>query len=70
MSVKTALEPEAILAQTATELPDRYSTQIIVTITNLLNNNTVTVTVENVDVAAQICAAVASSGRFSCTVTQ
>jgi len=67
---KRTLSVVDLESQTALELPDREVMQIIVTITNLLNNNTVTVDVRNVNVAAQICAALLATGRFSCTVTQ
>ena len=57
-------------SQVALELPDREMLQIIITITNLLNNNTVTVTVRDVHVAAQICANLISTGNFECSFTQ
>ena len=42
--------------------------QIIVIITDLIRDVTVTIEVRNVRVAAQICAAVLSSGEFDCDV--
>jgi len=57
--MKRTLSFEEIEAQSALELPDREMMQLVlVYITNLLNNNTVTVTVSNNKVAAQICAVV------------
>jgi hypothetical protein len=70
LAEKKALTLADLDAQSALELPAREVPQIIVTITNLLNNNTVTIDVRNIDVAAQICAQVIATGRFSCTVTQ
>ena len=67
---KRALSLEDIEAQTALELPDRELALVTVVITNLLNNNTVTIDVRDVNVAAQICAAVLASGRFDCDVVQ
>lgn len=56
---KKLLTLEEIEAQTAVELPEREEMALInVFITNLLNNNTVTVTVQNIHVAAEICAVV------------
>jgi hypothetical protein len=53
-------------AQMAVELPSRDLMLVTVVITNLLNNLTIEVDVRNVQVAAQICAAVLSSGNFTC----
>ncbi|MEA2282949.1 MAG: hypothetical protein QOK21_3556 [Solirubrobacteraceae bacterium] len=71
LAEKAAITVEELEAQTALELPERDQLALVnVFITNLLNNNTVTVTVQNVNVAAQICAALLATGRFSCTVGQ
>ena len=56
--------------QMAMELPSRDLMLVTVVITNLLNNNTVTIDVRNVNVAAQICANLIASGNFLCEVVQ
>jgi hypothetical protein len=56
---KRALTLEAMDSQIAMVLPRRNMLALInVFITNLLNNNTITVTVQNNKVAVQVCAAV------------
>jgi hypothetical protein len=45
-------------SQVALELPDREMLLVTVVITNLLNNLRVEIDVRNLDIAAQICAAV------------
>ena len=65
---KQALTLEELDSQVALELPDRETMQIIVIITDLIRDVTVTIEVRNVRVAAQICAAVLSSGEFDCDV--
>ena len=67
---KLMLSDAELESQVALELPDREMLQIIVTITNLLNNNTVTVTVRDINVAAQICANLIATGNFACGFTQ
>jgi hypothetical protein len=59
-------------SQVALELPDREMLLVTIVITNLLNNVTVDIDVRDVNVAAQICAAVLSSGRegITCDFTQ
>jgi hypothetical protein len=58
-------------SQVAFELPDREMLLVTIVITNLLNNNTVTVTLRNIDIAAQVCAAVlASPAPLDCTILQ
>ena len=56
--------------QLALELPTRDLMLVTVVITNLLNNNTVTIDVRNVNVAAQICANLIATGNFDCDVIQ
>jgi hypothetical protein len=58
MVAKTALSFDDIDAQTAVELPDRESLLVTVVITNVLNDLNVEVTVQNIQIAAQICAAI------------
>jgi len=68
---KRALSLEDIEAQTVLELPDRELALVTVVIGNLLSNNTVTIDVRNVNVAAQICAAVlAVDTTVTCEVKQ
>jgi hypothetical protein len=55
---KKQLSFEDIEAQTALELPDRETMLVTVVITNVLNNLSVDIDVRNVNVAAQVCAAV------------
>jgi hypothetical protein len=65
---KKMLDVEMIESQVALELPDREVLALVnVFITNVLNNNTLTITVQDINVAAQICAALLSTGRFRCT---
>ena len=60
------LESQAVL-----ELPDRELMLVTVVITNLLNNNTVEIDVRNIDIAAQICAAVLTNNtNVTCEVQQ
>lgn len=66
MVAKKALSFDDIDAQTAVELPDRESLLVTVVITNLLNDLTIDVDVQNVQVAAQICAALLATGNFEC----
>ena len=67
---KQPLSIEELEAQTAFELPERDMTLVTVVITNLLNNNTVTVTLRNIDVAVQLCANVIGTGNFDCDIQQ
>ncbi len=67
---KQALSLEELDSEVALELPDRESMQVVVIITNLIRDITVTVDVRNVDVAAQICAALLATGRFDCQIQQ
>lgn len=66
MVAKKALSFDDIDAQTAVELPDRESLLVTVVITNLLNDLTIDIDVRNVQVAAQICAALLATGNFEC----
>jgi len=57
--IKRTLDLEQLEAQTALELPDREVLALInVVIFDVLNNNTITVDVHNIHVAASICAVV------------
>ena len=67
---KQALSLEELDSQVALELPDRETMQVVVIITNLIRDITVTIDVRNVDVAAQICAALLATGRFDCQIQQ
>ena len=70
------LTADELERQFALELPDREMLGLItVVITNLLNNNTVNVTVRNNQVAVQVCAAVTAisslvSTPLSCTISK
>ena len=67
---KQILSQADLDSQMALELPNRDLMLVTVVITNLLNNNTVNIDISDINVAAQICAAVLSSGRFDCEVVQ
>ena len=68
---KRTLNLSEIEAQTALELPDREMMALVtIVITNLLNNNTVTIDVRNINVAAQICAALLSNANVTCDIQQ
>lgn len=56
--------------QMAMELPSRDLMLVTVVITNLLNNNVVTIDVRNIDVAAQICAGLLNNARVTCEIQQ
>jgi hypothetical protein len=66
---KTVLTLEEIESQTALELPARELLQVIVVITNLITLRDITVTVRDVNVAAQVCAQLVATGNFECTFT-
>jgi hypothetical protein len=66
MVEKKMLSVEAIESQAVLELPERELMLVTVVIGNLLSGNTVEIDVRNVQVAAQICAAVLSSGVLTC----
>ena len=72
MSAQKQLLSQADLdSQMALELPNRDLMLVTVVITNLLNNNTVTIDVRNIDIAAQICAAVLTNQtNVDCDVVQ
>ncbi len=65
LAEKKPLGVEEIEAQTALELPDREMMALVnVTITNVLNNNTV-----NVDIAANACANILNNNpNLTCTI--
>ena len=67
---KQALSLEELDSEVALELPDRETMQVVVVITNLIRDITVTIDVRNVNVAAQICAALLATGRFDCQIMQ
>jgi hypothetical protein len=67
---KKMLSDMDLESQVALELPDREMLLVTIVITNLLNNNEVTVTLRNIDIAAQVCAALLATARFSCEVQQ
>jgi hypothetical protein len=60
LSEKTRLSLADIEAQSAFELPNREMTLVTVVITNLLNNLSVDVDVNNNQVAVQVCAVVSA----------
>lgn len=55
---KRQLSLEDIEAQTALELPDREMMLVTVVLTNLIDDITIPITVQNNNVAVQVCAAV------------
>jgi hypothetical protein len=55
---KKAVSFEELEAQNAFELPNREMLLITVVITNLLNNISIPITVQNNNVAVQVCAIV------------
>ncbi|PYX87914.1 MAG: hypothetical protein DMG68_10180 [Acidobacteria bacterium] len=57
MLVKTKLTSHAMAAQSANALPARQLLTLV-RITNVLNNNHITVTVANNQIAVQVCAVV------------
>jgi len=63
---KKMLSLDELDSQVAIELPDRDLMLVTIVITNVLNNLTVDVDVRNVQVAAQVCAALLSTGVFTC----
>lgn len=68
---KRMLSIEELDAQVALELPDRELMLVTVVITNLLNNNTVTIDVRNIDIAVQICVnALANNSNVTCEIEQ
>jgi hypothetical protein len=69
---KKMLSDVDLESQVALELPDREMLLITVVITNLLNNNTVTIDVRDINVGAAICAGILNAGptRFACDVVQ
>jgi hypothetical protein len=67
---KQALSLEELDSEVALELPDRETMQVVIIITDLIRDITVTVDVRNVNVAAQICAQLIATGRFSCEIQQ
>ena len=67
---KRMLSLDELESQAAIELPDRDLMLVTVVITNLLNNLTIDIDVRNVNVAAQICAALLSTGVFRCEIQQ
>jgi hypothetical protein len=71
LTEKRPLSVEEIDAQAALELPDREMMLVTVVITNLLNNNEVSIDVRNIDIAAQICAnALANNSNVDCEIQQ
>ncbi len=68
LATKKALSIAELEAQSAMELPDREMMLVTVVITNLLNNNTVEIDVRNIQVAAQICAALLSNANVTCEI--
>ena len=69
--MKKLLNTADLDAQMAVELPNRDLMLVTVVITNVLNNNTVTIDVRNIDVALQICAAILTNNtNVTCEVNQ
>ncbi len=75
---KRTLSMEHLEAQTALELPNREMPLVTLVLVDLIDIGDVTITVRNVNVAAQICAAVGGiltvdspvDQVVECTVTQ
>ena len=71
LTEKKLLNFEELDNQTAMELPAREMPLVTVVITNVLNNNEVDITVKNIDIAAQICAAVLTNNtNVTCEIQQ
>ena len=70
MTHKQPLSLNDLDSQMAVELPTRDLMLVTVVITNLLNNNTVTIDVSNINVAAQICAALLANANVTCDIRQ
>jgi hypothetical protein len=71
LAEKRMLDLDVIESQSVVELPERTLPLVTVVITNVLNNLTVEIDVRNVDIAAQICAAVLASDTFlTCEIQQ
>ena len=68
LSEKKMLSDMDLESQVALELPDREMLLVTVVITNLLNNNEVTITLRNIDVALQVCAALLSNVNVTCDI--
>lgn len=64
------LSMDELESQAVMELPDRELMLVTVVITNLLNNNTVSIDLRNIDVAVQVCAALLSNANVSCEIQQ
>ncbi len=65
------LSVEDLESQAVMELPDRELMLVTIVIGNLLSNNTVNIDVRNIDIAAQICAAVLSNNtNLTCEIQQ
>ncbi len=68
---KKMLSMDELESQAVMELPDREMMLVTVVINNVLNNNTVEIDVRNINVAAQICAAVLTNNtNVTCEVQQ
>ena len=64
--MKQTLSVAELEAQTALELPSRDLMQLVdVDITNVLNNNTITIRVP-INVALNLCAQLVATGNFEC----
>ena len=63
---KQLLSQADLDAQMALELPNRDLMLVTIVITNLLNNNTVEIDVRNIQVAAQVCAALLANANVTC----
>ena len=70
LAEKKMLSDMDLESQVALELPDREMMLVTIVITNLLNNNTVTIDVRNIDIAAQICAGLLNNARVTCEIQQ
>ncbi len=68
LTEKPVLSLDELEAQVATELPQRDTMLVTVVITNVLNNNTVDITIS--DNAVQVCAQLIATGNFECTIIQ
>lgn len=71
--VKKTLSVDALESQAILELPDRQLLALVV-IKNLLNGNTINITVQNIKVGAEVCAVVNAlngllgGGSLTCSV--
>ncbi len=63
---KQPLSMEELESQSAIELPERDTLLVTIVIGRIDVIDDITITVRNVDIAAQICAQLIATGNFTC----